>query len=574
MNSGAVYCGKHYRFLISTFMVLLVLLSTGQALSQQTVSQSSSQVNTSSHAISLGGTIGVYGELYDKSSGVDRRPGSSARLFFKPTLSIYKSFSISANIILSTEGSSKRQNINQIDFNPKWGWGNAHLGDFNESYSSLTLNGIRIRGGGLTLNPAKFRFSAVAGQTRRATSNTSSSRSFSRSLVGGRIGIGKAGGSFIDLIVLKSHDKASSLPPLDETSDPDDSSSTNEIANPRSIYPEDNLITAIASNLKLFDKKLTWGNEISGSAYTRNTEGKVLTDEDIPSWVDKVFKVRIGSRVDIAYKTDLSYAARNWSMTSGYDFIGPGYISLGLSSMMSDRQALRLGCTYRRKTWTVSLNGARENDNLLDQKSNTTVRQRVLGSLNLRPTKWWNIVFSGNFLNMDNNASSDTTLIDNTNTVFGLNQTFTPIGRHRIQSVSVNYILQRSSDSNPLRQSSKLRAQSIDLRMGIEASPRLSFAPMVGVTVSKIADTDSKTMTTINLNTQYRAVEDRLISNLTLGPTLSSEASTFMTVFNIIYKFSRVDQIQTDIKLNSFRSSGTETDYNENIWNLSVTHRF
>ena len=556
------------------FLIAALVLTANRTLAQESISNANGQVGASSQSLSLSGSVGIYGELYDKSRGIDRRPSSSARLFFRPTLSIYKSFSISTNMILSTEGNSNRQNINQIDFNPRWQWGYAHAGDFTDTYSSLTLNGIRIRGGGVSINPGTFRLAAVVGQTRRATSNTSSNRSFSRSLYGGKIGIGKQGGSFIDLIVLKSRDKSSSLPDLQDSSIASDTTVADSVINPWSIFPADNFITAIASNLKMFNKKVTWANEISGCAYTRNTEGKKLTNEDIPSWVDKVFKVRIGSRVDVGYKTDLSYASKKWSFSSGYDFIGPGYISLGLSSLMSDRQAIRLGCTYRQKNWTAAINGIRENDNLIDQKIFTTVRQRVSGILNLRPTKWWNVVFTTSLLTMNNDAKNDTSLIDNTNALFGINQIFTPVGHRKIQSLSLNVVSQRSNDTNPLRDNADLKSYSADFRMTIEATSYLSLTPALGLASTKIGTEKSKTITTIILNAQHKALAERLSTNITLGPSFSSDANTFRVILMSSYKLTRVDQIQTELKLNKFNSDSTEPDYNETIWNLSFTHKF
>ena len=244
-----------------------------------------------------------------------RRPGSAARLFFRPTLSFLGSFSLSADILISTEGKSSRQAINQLDFNPKWRWGSVHLGDFSESYSSMTLNGIRIRGASLSINPGKFRFSTIAGSSRRATTSNSSPRSYSREICGGKIGLGRESGSYIDLMVLRLRDRFASLPQLADTLNSQDSTAG---INPLAVHPEENLIVAIASDWDLVKNKLSWNNELSGSAYTRNTQGSKLSAGKIPLSVEKIFKFRVGSRVDVAYKTELNTRFRNWSLSSGY----------------------------------------------------------------------------------------------------------------------------------------------------------------------------------------------------------------------------------------------------------------
>jgi hypothetical protein len=52
-------------------------------------------------------------------------------------------FQIPIEFLLSTEGSSARQNINQFGINPKWSWDSIHAGYFSEDYLQYTLSGIR-----------------------------------------------------------------------------------------------------------------------------------------------------------------------------------------------------------------------------------------------------------------------------------------------------------------------------------------------------------------------------------------------------------------------------------------------
>ena len=123
-----------------------------------------------SRFISISGEVGTYGELYSISGRDRRRPPATGRLFLRPTISILNTFDINLNLFLSSEGSGARQDINRIDINPKWGWGEAHLVDFTDSYSQFTLNGIKIRGVGVNLTPGRFRASFISGITQRSVS--------------------------------------------------------------------------------------------------------------------------------------------------------------------------------------------------------------------------------------------------------------------------------------------------------------------------------------------------------------------------------------------------------------------
>jgi hypothetical protein len=159
----------------------------------------------------ISGEIGTYGELYSISGQPARRPNSSGRIFFRPTLELFGLVQIPFDFLISTEGSSARQNINQFGISPSWKWGTLHLGDFSDDYSQYTLSGVNIRGGGIDLYPGIFRFATVAGFTQRSVPGGAQDGSYKRFLFAARLGLGKETGSFIDLIFLRAKDETGSL---------------------------------------------------------------------------------------------------------------------------------------------------------------------------------------------------------------------------------------------------------------------------------------------------------------------------------------------------------------------------
>lgn len=188
--------------LILLLLISVILFSNAQA-----------QDSTSfwKKSVRITGDAAAYGELYSMSGRNNRRPPSTARLNIRPTITFFNLFSVPIDILISTEGSSARQNINQFGINPSWSWGTAHLGDFSLSYSPFTLSGITIRGAGLDIRPGIFRFSATAGLTKRAVEGGINNGSYQRFLFASKIGIGNEGGNHFNLIVLKAKDKVSSL---------------------------------------------------------------------------------------------------------------------------------------------------------------------------------------------------------------------------------------------------------------------------------------------------------------------------------------------------------------------------
>lgn len=192
--------------------VFFFLLFFSSLCIAQISSDTTEDNSISKDIISINGDLGAYGELYSISGQPKRRPSSTGRLFFRPVVDFYGVFQLPFDFLLSTEGSSARQNINQFGLNPDWGWGSAHIGDFNKEYSPLSLSGIKIRGGGINLNPGSFRFSTVAGFTQRSVPGGAQDGSYKRFLLAGKIGYGNEDQTYFDLIFLKAKDEVGSLP--------------------------------------------------------------------------------------------------------------------------------------------------------------------------------------------------------------------------------------------------------------------------------------------------------------------------------------------------------------------------
>ena len=193
------------------FLLILGLFVSLPVLAQETTGVEADSSSFIEKNFKVTGDAGVYGELYSTQGIERRRPASTARLFFRPTFSFFNLIDIPVEVLISTEGSSARQNINQFGINPTWGWGTAHLGDFTESFSEFTLNGIIIRGGGITINPGILRLAVASGFTQRAVDGGAENGSYDRFLFASRLGIGKESSSYFDLIVVKSKDKISSV---------------------------------------------------------------------------------------------------------------------------------------------------------------------------------------------------------------------------------------------------------------------------------------------------------------------------------------------------------------------------
>ena len=201
--------------IVQVGMFAFAIVSATATLFAQSVTHypdtSGSSTKFLSEAFKFSGEWSAYGEVNEITGAPRRRDPTTGRIFFRPTLTFLDAITVSADLLLSTEGNSARQDINQLGLHPSWVWGRAHIGDYSDEISPYTLSGIPLRGGGVVINPGLFRFSALGGQARRAVAGGSESGSYKRYLMGASIGVGDDYASFVDLQVLRVRDDPASL---------------------------------------------------------------------------------------------------------------------------------------------------------------------------------------------------------------------------------------------------------------------------------------------------------------------------------------------------------------------------
>jgi hypothetical protein len=527
-------------------------------------------------AISISGDIGTYGEWYSIAGRERRRPSGSARLYFRPTVSLFNSVSMSFNFLLSTEGNSQRQQINQLGVSPRWSWGYAHIGDFSESYTPLTLNGVMIRGGGITINPGVFRFSTVGGFTRRSVIGSSGGGSFERYLYGGRIGVGEERESYIDLLFVRARDVPSSF----EQAAPDtlpvmDSTQVGTLVNTLTESPQENLVLGMTGALSLFDRTVRITGEVNGSAFTRDMRSSPLENERIPTAVTSLFVPRVSTSADYAYTTGVAVDLHPVRVKGGYRYIGPGYVSLGTASLINDQREFSVGTALQLPGWSVRLDWSRQNDNLIDQKQYTTIRHRYNGSITFRPVTVWSVTVVGNYLNMRNHAANDTVRIDFSTVSIGTNQVVMTGSEGVFRTVALQYLFSRSDDGNPLRLNSGYRSHTVSVTSPLVVAQNLTMNASVNLVISRFGAQAFTGTQSYILTPQYRAHDGALSVSLSLGLTRAPGTTSLLATLLSQLRLSPVDVVSLSLRRTGFTSGQVMAgDYQEYVASLTLSHRF
>ncbi|HXV87167.1 MAG TPA: hypothetical protein VD793_10730 [Gemmatimonadales bacterium] len=300
---------------------------------------------------------GFYSEAYRIDGRPAARPDGTLRFYASPTLS-WSGFSIGLNLLWSTENRFVAQSVNRYYLNPRWSWGQLHAGDYVPSHGRYTASSVRVRGGGLDLTPGPFRISAAAGQALQATDLTAFDAAPRRMLYSGMIGVGSPGATFFEISALRAVDAAAGADTL-------------------SAPPQENLVGAVAAGLSLFRGRLKLKGEGSGSLFSRDIRAGTIDSISQPEWTRDWFTPRVSSRFDYAWLGEARVAAGPGSVGFQYEYVGPGFSTLGNPYFVNDRREGRAFGTLRVLRGRVNLTGSvgERRDNLAGDKRGTTRRR-------------------------------------------------------------------------------------------------------------------------------------------------------------------------------------------------------
>jgi hypothetical protein len=315
-----------------------------------------------------------------------------------------------------------------------------------------------------------------------------------------------------------------------------------------------------------------WKWEASGSVYTRDMQADEFNSDEIPSFVSQVFTPRLSTSASYAGTTTLNLTLSQFNAKAGYRYISPGYTSLGLPASTNDEQEFMLGAGLRFDSFNISIEDMRQNDNLMGQKLFTTVRNRLNATVNSRISNQWNLSLFGNLLTMTNNSGNDTTGLNFTTIIFGMNHTFVFDPMSLFPTVNVNYVYQSSGDASELRKNMESETHSFNLSAYMTLTENLNLSPVIGLISSKFGGQDATTMQSYFLTGMYRALENKLSTTLSIGASVVSGTTTLRNALGATYQLTNADMIS--VMFSNTNYSADTNGYTENMATLNISHRF
>lgn len=239
--------------------------------------------------------------------------------------------------------------FNRFSIAPSYKWVKVYAGYTSMNFSSYSLAGHELFGGGIELTPDNgFHISALFGRMRKPNSDENDP-SYRR--MGGGLSVEYKHEKFdVGVNVFKAQDIASTNPfPVDSVP----------------INPQDNLTGSVKANLNLV-KNLRIGGEYGLSAVNR---GMTDNKDDF-----RLLHTQGDMAVYHAGKAQVSYTFFANTIGATYERVAPNYTTLGAYYMTNDFENITANFSTSIKKINIALDGGYQRNNLDKQKTNTTSR--------------------------------------------------------------------------------------------------------------------------------------------------------------------------------------------------------
>lgn len=392
------------------------------------------------------GNIDVRGIFYGANGIPNRMDPFNYIISGNPVFTLY-GWQIPTSFVLSKKQSNFQQPFNQYGLSPTYKWITLHGGYRNVSFSPYTLAGHTILGGGVELNPGKFRIGAMIGRLNRATIIDTTSMSlvpfsFTRKGFAAKIGYG-SDNNYFDLNVLHAKDDSVSKPQLSH-------------AFLQHVTPAANTVLGYGTRVT-FLKKMFIESDGAISVYTRDLNSPLSLDSIADKTLRKVsdfLHVNGSTEWFLAFSAGIGYIGKNYGLKVNYKRIEPDFKSMGAYFFNNDIENLTISPNYSHPSGKFTFNGSLgiEQDNVRLTKEATS--KRIIGSANVSTTLTERFGVDFMFNNYSNNQRPNTLrfadslkIVQNTNTL-GIMPRYTVVSDEKVQVIFISANFNKMNDYN------------------------------------------------------------------------------------------------------------------------------
>ena len=282
----------------------------------------------------------------------------------------------------------------------------------------------------------------------------------------------------------------------------------------------------------------------------------------------------LSTSADYAWKLDGSYTLGAAALRAGYEYVGPGFTSLGLAYVINDRRAYTLGGNVRLLGNRLSLQGQvqHQNDNLLGQKATTTGRDALMGSAAMLFSRSVTATLTAMSSAIANDAAVDTFVVDNRSFAVTANTAV----QHRLfgrqASLSVAYALQHTADGNVVTRIPDVTVHNASTSLQLSVAPGFSVAPSLSLALTRSAAAPTQRNVYLGVRAQGRFGQVR--TSFSASQNYSSAPGVFAVTGQLSYTLPWESRLVLQVRHSRYGAIGTHPAFRESFVTTSVSRSF
>ncbi|HUP88771.1 MAG TPA: hypothetical protein VM100_05465 [Longimicrobiales bacterium] len=529
--------------------------------------------------LTVNGQASTMTELYRHGGGTARRPSSIWRMSFSPQATLFNEFGMGMEMLLSSEGSNFRQNINQVGFNPRWRFVTVHAGDFSRDYSPYTLSGTRIRGGGIDVTPGKWEFSLQAGRAQRTVASEEGG-AYKRAMIGAAVGYGREGASRISLSLMKAKDDPNSLEQnllIVDTTFADTALVPDRLLFATS--PQENLVLGLQTEFGLFNRRLHIKTEGGASLFTRDLRSQTVDANELGALgvVNALQPLRLSTSGDYAYKTQIDLNLNTVGLRGGYEHVGAGYTSLGLPYLISDRSSYTFGGNAALFNGRLNLQAEtnHQSNNLLSQLAARTDRSMNTAAIAFAATKSLNISTTVATSGATTPATTVAPAVDAHTFAFTTDVSTQKTLLGKSTSLTLAYGFQRSTDDAPNSQLPTVTGNNVTAAVMMALSPTVSFGPSVSAVRSSSESGEKQSNALVGFIARAKLLaKQQLVTSANVTNTFSAGRQVLSARADASYPLPYQTRLSVQARHIKYAAFANRPGFNESFLTMSLGRSF
>ncbi|MCB0686362.1 MAG: hypothetical protein KDC53_07550 [Saprospiraceae bacterium] len=383
--------------LYPTSLRIILLSSIHLLLVVQILAQDLGQLDAA-HPVQLSGGMTINLGAYSAAGISGRRDPFSYLVLGRLNFNLFGVVDVPIGVSFTQQENGFSQPFNHYGMSPRYKWIQTHVGYRNLTWSPYTLNGHTFLGAGIDLDlplnaGPKIRLSAMSGRLRRAVDTETA-------LLEDEQPSYRRKGHGLNL-QLTDRNNSKNFFTANVFAAKDDPFSIQDLSGYDLESARENVTIGLGGQVSLLDKLVLNGN-YGFSALTRDAENEDVSEEKLPFLMElgKVFITpNQSTQFDEAFDVSAGWQIKTWSLKIKYQWIDPGYSSLGSYYFQNDFENITIDGATTLQGGKIRLRASlgQQRNNLEGDKMTRT--KRLIGSLNYNHSLTDRMAINGSFSN-------------------------------------------------------------------------------------------------------------------------------------------------------------------------------